>query len=103
MAEEAKFTEDEMKEIETLQQTYIGLQNSLGQLGVARIRLENQVNDLNSNEEQIRKQFSDTQVKERDFVDSINKKYGDGNLDLNTGVFTPKPSEKTTEKADKTL
>ena len=33
----------------------------------------------------------------REFVDSINKKYGDGNLDLTTGVFTPKPVVETTE------
>jgi len=95
---EVKFTEDEMKDIESLQQTYVGIQNAFGQLGVARIRLENQINDLNLSEENIRKQFLDTQTKERDFVDTINKKYGDGNLDLNTGVFTPRPVEETPDK-----
>jgi len=98
-----KFTEDEMKDIESLQQTYVGIQNAFGQLGVARIRLENQINDLNLSEENIRKQFLDTQTKEREFVDLINKKYGDGNLDLTTGVFTSRPPTETTEKTDKTL
>ena len=31
----------------------------------------------------------------RNFVDKINKKYGDGNLDINSGIFTPKTTEKT--------
>ena len=97
---EVKFTEDEMKEISKLQQTYLALQNTLGQVGVARIKLEQQLNDLDSNEDSLKGRFVENQSKEKDFVDSINKKYGDGNLDVSSGVFTPK---ETTETSDKTL
>jgi len=100
---EVKFTEEEMKQINVLQQGYVNLQNALGQLGVSRIRLEQQLDDLDTAEDNVRVQFVENQTKERDFVDGINKKYGDGNLDLTTGVFTPKPVEETTEKTDKTL
>ena len=100
---EVKFTEDEMKEISKLQQTYLALQNTLGQVGVARIKLEQQLNDLDSNEDTLKSQFVENQSKEKDFVDQINKKYGDGNLDLSTGVFTPRLVEETTTKTDKTL
>jgi mannitol/fructose-specific phosphotransferase system IIA component len=103
MAEEVKFTEDEMKQINTLQQGYVNLQSALGQLSVNRIRLNQQFDDLDTAEDNVRVQFVENQTKERDFVDGINKKYGDGNLDLSTGVFTPKPVEKTVEKTDKTL
>ena len=106
MAESVKVTEDEMKQINTLQQGYVNLQNALGQLGVNRIRLNQQFDDLDTAEDNVRKQFVENQTKERDFVDGINKKYGDGNLDLTTGVFTPKTVEETTEttkKTDKTL
>ena len=101
-----KFSEDEMKQINVLQQGYVNLQNALGQLGVSRIRLEQQLDDLDTTENNVRAQFVENQTKERDFVDNINKKYGDGNLDLTTGVFTPKTVEETTEtteKTDKTL
>ena len=103
---EVKFTEEEMKQINELQQTYVNLQNALGQLSVNRIRLNQQFDDLDTAEDNVRVQFVENQTKERDFVDSINKKYGDGNLDLTTGVFTPKTVEETTEtteKTDKTL
>ena len=106
MAEGTKFTEEEMKQINTLQQGYVNLQNALGQLSVNRIRLNQQFDDLDTAEENVRVQFSENQTKERDFVDGINKKYGDGNLDLTTGVFTPNTVEETTEtteKTDKTL
>ena len=100
---EVKFIEEEMKQINILQQGYVNLQNALGQLGVNRIRLNQQFDELDTAEENVRVQFSENQTKEKAFVDSINKKYGDGNLDLTSGVFTPKPPEKTTEKTDKTL
>ena len=45
MAEGTKFTEEEMKDISGLQQTYSGIQNALGQVSVARIRLEQQYQD----------------------------------------------------------
>ena len=91
MAEEVKFSEDEMKEVGVLQQTYVNVQNSLGQVGVQKLRVEQQLFDLNTAEDKLKTQFVETQTKEREFVDSINKKYGDGNLDLNSGVFTPAP------------
>ena len=106
MADAVKFTEEEMKQINVLQQGYVNLQNALGQLSVNRIRLEQQLDDLDTTEDNVRVQFVENQTKERDFVDSINKKYGDGNLDLTTGVFTPNTVEETTEtteKTDKTL
>ena len=100
---EVKFTEDEMKQINDLQQGYLGVQNAFGQVNVNKLRLEQQLQALDTTETNLKSSFVEIQQKEREFVDGINKKYGDGNLDLTTGVFIPKPVEKTTEKTDKTL
>ena len=100
MAEPVKFIEEEMNQINTLQQDYVNLQNALGQISVNRIRLEQQLDELLTVENNIKTQFTQVQTNERQFVDSINKKYGDGNLDLSTGVFIPK---EITETPDKTL
>ena len=77
MSEEVKFTEPELKEVNSLQGTYVNLQSALGQLQISRIRLEQQINDLNDSEGKVRAQFTDTQNQEREFVQSINKKYGE--------------------------
>ena len=98
MAESVKFTEEEMKQINNLQQSYMNIQSSLGQLAVNKIRTKKQLSDIEIAEENLQEQFTNNQKDETKFVESINKKYGDGNLDLNTGVFTPKPVEKTTDK-----
>jgi hypothetical protein len=98
MTESVKFTEEEMKQINNLQQSYMNIQSSLGQLAVNKIRTKKQLSDIEVAEENLQEQFTNNQKEETKFVESINKKYGDGNLDLNTGVFTPKPVEKTTDK-----
>ena len=95
---EVKFSEDEMKSLAELQQTYAGIQNALGGVGVQRMRVEQQVKDVDAAEAQIKSQFAENQARERDFVKGINAKYGDGNLNLETGVFTPKPVEETPDK-----
>ena len=92
MSEPIKFTEPELKEVNSLQGTYVNIQNALGQLSISRIRLQQQIEEFDKAEGNLTKQFSETQEKEREFIDKINKKYGDGNLDINSGVFTPKDS-----------
>ena len=96
-----KFTTEELKTVNELQSSYVSLQNAIGQISIGRIRLEQQIDQYDKAEDEIRAKFVDTQQKERDFMDSINKKYGDGNLDINTGIFTPKITE-TVEKAPET-
>ena len=68
--QEIKFTEDELKSLKELQTTYQQKQLQFGQLKVQKLL--------------------------RTLVKSLNEKYGPGNLDPTTGVFTPTP-EKTTE------
>ena len=78
MAESVKFTEEEMKQISNLQQSYMNIQSSLGQLAVNKIRLNKQLSDIEIAEENLQEQFTNNQKEETKFVESINKKYGDG-------------------------
>ena len=98
MAEEVKFSQEEMSQLTELQQTYTTIQNTFGLLSVNRIRLEQELSSLDEADDRLKSDFAANQQKEREFVDTISKKYGDGNLDLNTGVFTPKTVEETTDK-----
>ena len=105
MAQEIKFTKEEMESLQNLQQTYVGIQNAFGQVSVSKLRLDQQFEELEKADENLRTQWTDTQDKEREFVKSINKKYGDGNLDISTGVFTPNAAaavEETPATTEKT-
>ena len=98
MSESIQFTPEEMKNLNDLQQTYTNLQNNLGQLSVQRIKLEQQLNDLDTVENQVRENYNTTQQTEKKIIDKISAKYGDGNLDTQTGVFTPTSVKENNEK-----
>lgn len=99
MSEEIKFTEDEMNKVNGIRQKYVTIQNSFGQVSINRIRLNQQVEDLNKAEESLSTEFQENQNSERDFVNEINTKYGDGNLDINTGIFTKNTPTDTDKKS----
>tara|TARA_Y100001937_G_C6972802_1_gene264097 strand:- start:124 stop:384 length:261 start_codon:yes stop_codon:yes gene_type:complete len=86
MPEEVKFTEEELKNVQDIQKSYLNVQNQFGQLKLAQIRLDNQEIDLENSLKQI-------QEEEQKFLDGITKKYGQGSLNPETGVFTPNKSE----------
>ena len=86
MPEEVKFTEEELKQVQNIQASYQNIQNQFGQLKLAQIRLDNQEIDLENSLKQI-------QEEEQKFLDGITKKYGQGSLNPETGVFTPNKSE----------
>ena len=98
MSEETKFTEEEIKSIKEIRETYFAIKNTFGQLGVSRLRIEQDFDSLKAAEENLKKTYTETQDKERDLVDGITKKYGDGQFNLETGTFTPTPKAENTEK-----
>ena len=89
MAEPVKFTPEESKEIQDIQGNYFNIQGDLGRVSITRLRLGQQIDALGEKEEALEKTFEKTQADEKAFMDKINKKYGDGVLDPETGTFTP--------------
>ena len=89
MAEDIKFTEDEMTSLKQLQEDYTTKQEQLGQISVQRILLNQQIDSLEQRQEQIEKEYIEVQQREQSLVKTLNDKYGQGQLDPNTGVFTP--------------
>tara|TARA_Y100001937_G_scaffold40247_1_gene57154 strand:- start:5245 stop:5562 length:318 start_codon:yes stop_codon:yes gene_type:complete len=98
---EVKFTDEEMQKLAQLQQSYQQLQATFGQLRVQKIMLDDQVANLEETEISVEEQYKKAQQTERDFVKSLNEKYGPGTLDPATGTFTPTPTDtaETTEES----
>jgi len=86
---EVKFTEDEMKSLQDLQTGYQDKQTILGQLAVQRILLTQQTDALETRIMEVEQEYQSIQQTERDLVKKLNEKYGPGQLDPATGVFTP--------------
>ena len=87
--EEIKFTDDELKSLADLQQRYTNGQSSFGQLKVRKLLLNQELRALDEAELKLETEYTQTQQDEQKLVAELNEKYGPGNLDPNTGVFTP--------------
>ena len=88
-SKELKFTDEELQSLQSLQTNYGEKQNFLGQLAVQKILLNQQIDALNIRTEEVETEYQTVQQEERDIVKTLNEKYGPGQLDPKTGVFTP--------------
>ena len=82
MAEDIKFTDEELKSIEGIRTQYAEITNRFGQITLTKYNLDLQ-------EKQAHKDFEAIRAEERKVLNGITEKYGPGTLDPNTGVFTP--------------
>ena len=89
MAEAVKFSEEELKSITDVRNNYTQLKNQLGELQVQRILIEAQLEALEKAESDTQEKYKQALQTEQKLVIDLDKKYGRGNLDMETGVFTP--------------
>ena len=93
MADETKFSKEEMQTIQNIQDSYFEVQTDFGKLNLAKIKLEQQLDELDAVDDNLTKKFVDVQGKEQKFLEGITKKYGEGSLNPETGMFTPNKSK----------
>ena len=90
---EIKFSEEELKELGDLQQSYQDKQAQLGQIAVQKIILNQQIEAIDNRQAELEGEYEEVQQKEREIVEKLNDKYGPGQLDPQSGVFTPAPPQ----------
>ena len=88
-SDEIKFSDEELKELGELQTSYQEKQAQLGQLAVQKIIMSQQSESLELRQTELEQEYAQVQQNERDLVAKLNEKYGPGQLDPQTGVFTP--------------
>ena len=86
---EMKFSDDELQSLQDLQNGYQEKQAMLGQIAVQRIIVRQQMDALEARQTELETEYEAVQQEERDLVQKLNEKYGPGQLDPQTGVFTP--------------
>ena len=100
MADEIKFTDEELKSLQELSQNYQNIQASFGQIKVQKILNQQQADALDEAEVKMDADYKEIQDNERELVQQLNEKYGPGQLDPQTGVFTPTPQEEAAEEVE---
>ena len=101
MAKEIKFIEDELKILGDLQVTYNTITNKFGQMTIAKLNIERQLESIDEEEDKLNGELESAREEEQKILNEITEKYGPGQLDPQTGVFTP-TSEVDTSTSDST-
>jgi len=87
--QEVVVPEEEIQEIKSLQEKYEGLALQLGQITLQRSHLTRELENIESNEQKLLVAYDEARESEEEIVKKMTDKYGIGNLDVETGKFTP--------------
>ena len=87
--DEVKFTEEELQSLNDLQVKYNTITNQFGQLAIAKLNLEKQTEVVNDQEFKLQEELEQAREQEQEILNDITEKYGPGQLDPQSGVFTP--------------
>ena len=84
-----KLQKTEVDKIKEIQTKYLQIQQGTGQIRVSLIKLNQQKEILLKAEDEMSSQFIETQNQEKEFVQTLQEKYGEGTLDIEKGLFIP--------------
>ena len=93
MSDTNKVSEEELKSITDLGVKYNTIRDNFGQLRIQRLLIEQQLEQIVENEDKLEQDYIETQKFERELLESLNSKYGQGVLNPQTGEFTPRNTE----------
>mgnify|MGYP003138515898 FL=1 len=88
-SKDVKFTKDELNSIEELRNNYNSVTNALGMLEVSRMQTEKRLEAIEGDKIRLETQYEQLTMVEKELINSLTEKYGQGSIDINSGVFTP--------------
>ena len=94
---ETKFTNEEITEINKFRENYARIRADFGGISLSKISIDKQLEELDEYENKLSGDLDKLQKDEKSFLDILNKKYGEGSFNPETGVFTPDKENKSTK------
>ena len=85
-----KFEKEEIDKIQKFKNDYADVTAKLGELEIELLVFEQQKKQLDSYKEQLQQKYLQLRGDEVKLANELKEKYGDGEFDINTGIFTPK-------------
>lgn len=88
MEQKVKMSQEDIEKLKKLQEEYNKKIYEFGRLTQARIELDNQLEELNVEDNKLRQEYKKLQEQETKLAEELEKKYGKGQVNLETGEFT---------------
>ena len=96
MSQPIKITEAELSEIRMLQGKFQESIFKLGNLQIEKMELDRMVTEFVEKEKTLKDEWNSLQKLEQGLLDKIVKTYGEGNLNMTDGTFSPTASTEKT-------
>jgi hypothetical protein len=90
MSEQIKFSEEELKSLLDLRERIRTNVESIGRLNIKRHFVQVELNQIIEELNQAYSTSEDLSMEENRVMQEVTGKYGEGDLDFNTGIYTPK-------------
>ena len=87
--EQQKFTQEELTQIKQIQSNYQTIGLDLVQIKLAILNTKNQLETLEIEEKTLTERVLDINSEEKRLAKELEQRYGKGEIDLESGVFTP--------------
>ena len=82
-----KLTEEELNSVQELQSKYANIASRLGQIKIETLLAKARLKSLEEMESQEEENYKTIQASEISLAESLNKKYGEGQINLDTGEY----------------
>jgi len=87
--EQQKFTQEELAQIKQVQSNYQTVGLDLVQIKLAILNTKNRLETLEMEEKSLTERILEINTSEKNLAKALEEKYGKGEIDLESGVFTP--------------
>ncbi len=86
-----KIKDTEFDEIKSLQSKVQTLHSKFGDIGIEKLQLDALIADFIEREKKVKEDWAAVQKAEQELLDRFVRTYGEGNLNMADGTFTPTP------------
>jgi len=84
-----KLDEEHLLLIQQLRDEFAENSNVVGNNSIRILMLQKEIDKLNSNQDTAIAEFEALQIKESELLETLRERYGEGQVNINEGTFTP--------------
>jgi hypothetical protein len=84
-----KLDKEHLDEIQALRDAFAQNSQTLGNLYIEEFSLQQQLRQIDTQREEQMKRFVDLRKQEEDLLEKMRNRYGDGQINIAQGTFTP--------------
>ena len=84
-----KLDKEHLEEIQTLREQFAKINGILGSISIEEFSLQRQLEHVRSEQERFMQQYYELQEQEQRSIDKLREQYGEGQINIADGTFTP--------------